>query len=176
MDSQRIGRETPGYRALRNGRWSGTGHAYHLRTRVRDRVGPPLTGPAAARVAACLLSWQDTGRALLLAFAVMPDHLHVLAVLAASGTLQERFGQWKTWCAKEVNKGLERRGPVWQAGFFDHRIRRSEDVSAIGRYIEHNPVRRGLASRAETYRHSSAHPEFAERMLGRPWLAGASPG
>jgi putative transposase len=118
------------------------------------------------------MSWQDIGRALLIAFVVMPDHLHVLAVLLGEQSLEESFGRWKRWCTREINRRIGRQGAIWQPGFFDRRVRREEDVAAIGRYIELNPVRRELVTEAEEFTYSSANPALLARMLGRPWLAG----
>jgi putative transposase len=174
MCTDRVGRETAGYQILRGGRWSAEGCAYHLRTRVRNGCGPPLTGVAAERVVRSLLSWQDRGQVLLVAFVVMPDHVHVLAVLRRGCSLQESFGRWKSWSAREINAGLGRRGSVWQPGFFDHRIRAEEDVGAIGRYIEHNPVRSGLAPVAEAFLFSSASQALSGRMRGRQWLVASN--
>ncbi|MFH1532611.1 MAG: transposase [Pseudomonadota bacterium] len=144
---------------------------YHLRTSLCGASAPPLVGPTAEKVAACLLSWQEVGHALLLAFVVMPDHLHVLAVLLGSRPLEQSFGRWKNWSAREINKDLGRRGPIWQPGFFDRRIRREDDVVAVGGYIEDNPVRKELAPSAEDFLYSSASTRFSPRMLGRQWLA-----
>ena len=165
-----INRETPGYKALRQGRWSLPGCVYHLRSSLYGASSPLLVGTAADQVTACLLSWQEVGHVLLLAFVVMPDHLHVLAALLGAQPMEQSFGRWKSWCAREVNRSLARRGPVWQPGFFDRRVRRGDDVVSIGRYIEQNPVRKELVSSAEAFANSSASPQFSGRMQGRQWL------
>ena len=171
-----IERETPGYQALRVGRWSGTGCVYHLRTSLKRGPAPLLVGAVAEQVTTCLLSWQETRRGLLVAFVVMPDHLHVLAAILGGVNLQQSFGRWKRWCSKEVNRSLGRQGSVWQPGFFDRRIRKEDDIGAVGRYIEHNPVRRSLVDTAEAFPYSSADPAFASRMLGRQWLVSGAVG
>jgi hypothetical protein len=43
------------------------------------------------------------------------------------------------------------RGRVWQDGFFDHAVRRDEDVRTIARYIVSNPLRAGLVSNLGDY-------------------------
>jgi putative transposase len=50
--------------------------------------------------------------------------------------------------------------PVWQRGFSDHRIRDVEDCQIHVRYIEHNPVKRGLVELANQYPWSSASGKF----------------
>lgn len=164
--------ENPGYKALRRGRQSLPGCAYHLRTSLQSASSPALVGASAATVTDCLLSWQESERALLVAFVVMPDHVHVLAVLLGDLTIEQTFGRWKRWCTREVNRCLGRDGSVWQSGFFDYRIRREDDIAAIGRYIEHNPVRREMVSTAEEFPYCSANPRFRVQMRGREWLVG----
>jgi putative transposase len=54
--------------------------------------------------------------------------------------------------------GVERRlqFPVWQRGFSDHRIRDPDDFSNHLRYIDQNPLRKGLVGDPREYRWSSA--------------------
>ena len=172
-DEQRTVRELPGYQALRNGRSSVENAPYHLRTSVADQR-QLLAGAAAELAAKTLIQWQLHCRFLLLAFVVMPEHVHVLGVLLDNVSIGRTFGRWKAWSSGQLRQqlGLEGEGRFWQAGFFDRRIRRNEDVSAMGRYAENNPVRRGLAAKAEQFPHSSANPAHAQWMLGRRWLSG----
>jgi putative transposase len=51
---------------------------------------------------------------------------------------------------------LKSRPPVWQASFTNHRVRDFEDYERHREYIRMNPVRAGLAARAEAYPYSSA--------------------
>lgn len=102
----------------------------------------------------------------LLAFVIMPDHAHILGVLRDGSDLGRAFGRWKAGAAKEANEELRRTGRFWQSGFHDHAVRRSEDLREIASYIEGNPVRKGLVSRAETFELSSASERFRDRVLG----------
>ena len=165
-------RDTPGYKALRQGRMTTAGSAYHLRTSVCARDDVVLDGAVARAVVRSLLDWQDASRFLLIALVVMPDHVHVLGVLLGARTLATTFGRWKGSSSLEINRLIGRSGSLWQPGFYDHRIRKEEDISAIGRYIEHNSVRAGLAPCAERYPFSSALPSLGSKMRGRGWLAG----
>jgi hypothetical protein len=40
---------------------------------------------------------------------------------------------------------------VWQAGFFDHLLRRSESYAAKWEYVRRNPVRAGLVSEPDLW-------------------------
>ncbi len=168
----RYGRDTPGHKALRWGRFSEVNRAYFLTTCTHNLM-PILVGKVAAQIAETLLCWQVRCRFPLLAFVIMPDHVHVLGVLTNSDEpLSKAFGRWKNWAAREANLLLGRRGRFWQAAFYDHAVRRDEDLAAIAAYIEANPVSAGLATEPAEYPYSSANPIYAERLLGWRWLAG----
>ncbi|HKF01031.1 MAG TPA: hypothetical protein VKB49_01910 [Candidatus Sulfotelmatobacter sp.] len=51
---------------------------------------------------------------------------------------------------------LDKRGPVWQPSFTNHRIRDWEDYERHREYIRMNPVRARLALRPEQYPYCSA--------------------
>lgn len=74
----------------------------------------------------------------------MPDHVHVLVSLSDPGDLKNVVSQWKAFTAKSC-------GIRWQTDFFDHRLRSEEQWELKARYIEENPVRKGLVERAEDW-------------------------
>lgn len=87
--------------------------------------------------------------AAVLAYCLMPDHLHLL-IEVRNGDLVKLIGNWKRFTANILRKhGIE--GPVWQRGFFDHALRKDEDLRVVAEYILANPVRSGLVERTEDY-------------------------
>jgi putative DNA methylase len=59
--------------------------------------------------------------------------------------------------ARDANRKLGRAGmPFWQEESFDHWVRNEAQFERIRKYIEQNPVKAGLAGRAEDWRWSSA--------------------
>ncbi|MFQ5723109.1 MAG: transposase [Terriglobia bacterium] len=93
-------------------------------------------------------------------FVPMPEHFHVL-ITPETGVTVERAVQYiKGGSARRIGKELNFRFPVWQRGFSDHRIRDAEDYERHLRYIEMNPVKRGLCSKPEEYPWSSASGQF----------------
>ena len=76
-------------------------------------------------------------------YCFMPEHLHVMIQGQADDSdawqamvdFKQRSGYW-FW----VNCCITR----WQKDFYDHIVRKSEDLGAQVRYILENPVRRGL--------------------------------
>ena len=82
----------------------------------------------------------------------MPDHVHVVGGLI-SGTLADLMQRFKSFTAKEINKALNRKGPVWNRHYHDHAIRKDEVLLEVIRYCLHNPVRAGLVRDFHEYPH-----------------------
>jgi len=94
------------------------------------------------------------------AFAVMPNHIHLLLTVPEGLTL-ERVAQFiKGGFSHQVGKLIGVHGPVWQKSFVDRRVRDSGEAGKYVAYIHQNPVRAGLVNSAEQYRYSSLNPEF----------------
>jgi len=165
----RYGRDTPGQQALRKGRFSEAGRAYFLTFAV-DRRQQLLIGALAQCFVEHLLKWQREMRFALLAFVVMPDHIHLLGILTGQRQLSEVVRILKGRTGRTLNSLLGQSGSFWQSAFYDHAVRREENLEAITRYIQENPVRQGLVVDPSEYPYSSANTVYAEQMLGWQWL------
>ncbi len=83
------------------------------------------------------------------AYCLMRDHLH-LAIASKGENLIILINQWKSYTANLLRKkGLE--GGCWQRSFYDHALRKQEDIQAIVEYIVQNPVRSGLTKEWRDY-------------------------
>jgi len=163
------GRHTPGHRALRKGRFSEAGRAYFLTFAV-DRRQQLLVGSLAQCFVEHLLEWQREMRFALLAFVVMPDHIHLLGILTGQSQLSEVVRLLKGRTGRTLNGLLGQSGSFWQSSFYDHAVRREENLETIASYIQENPVRRGLVVDPSEYPYSSANAVYGEQMLGWQWL------
>ncbi|MEY3873268.1 MAG: hypothetical protein RLZZ296_2263 [Pseudomonadota bacterium] len=141
---------TPHAADLRNGRFSQPGGVYLVTTVTRDRLPVFKCFSSARCVVHTLQTEHAAGRAMTLAFVVMPDHLHWLLTLGSSVSLSQVVRTVKSVVAHHLG------GRVWQQGFHDHAVRAEEDLLAMGRYIVNNPVRSGLVSKAGHYSHWDA--------------------
>ena len=94
---------------------------------------------------------QDNGMLDSMAWVLMPDHLHWLFQLGCVGTLSDVMRRLKGRSAKAINRTLRRSGKIWQRNFYDHAVRKEEDLAAAARYIVENPLRAGLVSSLEDY-------------------------
>jgi len=96
---------------------------------------------------------------------IMANHVHGLLfpLVPPSRLLQSLKGA----TAREANRVLGRTGePFWQRESYDHWVRDEREWTQIAAYIENNPVKAGLVSRAEDYRWSSAQGSRDESRDG----------
>jgi len=90
----------------------------------------------------------------LASFVVMANHVHVL--LLPKVPPSRLLKSLKGCTAREANRLLGRTGePFWQRETYDHWVRDGREWERIKFYIENNPVKAGVVSRAEEYRWSS---------------------
>ncbi|MDQ3618455.1 MAG: transposase [Pseudomonadota bacterium] len=137
---------------LHRGRHSLVGAYYTVTAVARDRQ-PFLTGALPARALSDELRISaDEGATEPIAWVIMPDHIHWLFRLR-QGSLGSCVQRFKSRSARSVNVACNSKGTVWQAGYYDHRLRDEEDLATQARYIIANPVRRGLVQRIEAYPH-----------------------
>jgi putative transposase len=145
-----------GHAALRRGRVSIENQPYHVTTATMDRQ-PLFADFATARTAVRNLNDPVVlGPHRLLAWVLMPDHVHMLLELGSDERLSVAVNRIKTVTARAVNRHLGRTGRVWQRAFHDHALRADEDVAKVGRYIICNPLRAGLVTRLSAYSHWDA--------------------
>jgi putative transposase len=115
----------------------------------------------------------------LLAYCVMPNHVHVLLqpfqIDAAAGQgsqatsdeiadsispLGSTMHSLKSYTANKANELLGRQGPFWQHESYDHWVRDLDELDRIVEYIRANPVRARLCEKAIDWRFSSAYDRF----------------
>jgi putative transposase len=99
-----------------------------------------------------LLDYRGQGKFLLHAFVIMPDHFHSLITPAPEISLEK---------AMQFIKGgfsfrLKSKHDVWMRSFNESQVSTEEKYVSCVRYIEGNPVRRGLVATPEAYKFSSA--------------------
>ena len=95
----------------------------------------------------------------LVAWCVMPNHVHVLIKQKRGFPLAEIVKSWKVFTAREANAILGRTGQFWMREYHDRRIRDEEHMNRAILYTENNPVKAGLCERPEDWAWSSAAPK-----------------
>jgi putative transposase len=91
----------------------------------------------------------------LLAWVIMPNHVHVVF-----DPLRDlpKITRWiKGSTARTANLLLGRTGqPFWQYESYDHCVRTSQELTRVIHYVEHNPVNAGLVKSIDDWPWSSA--------------------
>lgn len=110
-----------------------------------------------------LITASSEGFAVL-AYCLMPDHMHLLVEGTTERSDLQRF----------VKLSKQRTGfhfariagrPLWQAGYFERVLRQDEDAKAIARYILENPVRAGIVKWPTEYRYLGSSVWDVETLL-----------
>jgi len=96
----------------------------------------------------------------LIAWCIMPNHVHVL-IKMMDAPLPDIVKEWKSYTAHAANKILGRSGTFWMPDYFDRYIRDEEHFRTTVDYIFQNPVQAGLVDAPEKWAWSGFIPENA---------------
>jgi REP element-mobilizing transposase RayT len=96
-----------------------------------------------ARLAISAFEHGDGTDYELVAFAVMPNHVHVVFRLI-TGQLHEVIKRWKSFTSHHANAILKRTGTFWQSDYFDVLVRDSEQLERTITYVLNNPAKAGF--------------------------------
>jgi putative transposase len=107
-----------------------------------------------------ILDYRSQGRFLLHAFVIMPDHFHALITPAPDVSLEKAMQFIKGGFSFRLKGKLG----VWMRSFNESQIMCAEKFASCVRYIEENPVRRGLVSTPEGFQFSSAGRDGLDPM------------
>jgi len=103
----------------------------------------------------------------VLAYCLMPDHLHFLA--RGLDTASDLLELLKSFKIKSSRKFARREGRVlWQKSFYEHILRPGESIEPVAWYIWMNPVRKRMVSRPADYTFSGS---FAGMKMPMTWEA-----
>ena len=91
----------------------------------------------------------------ILAYCLMTNHVHIIAVPATEEGLQQVFKPLHMRYAQRINRAQGWKGHLWQGRFFSSSLDDAYLWAAI-RYVERNPVRAKMVRKAENYPWSSA--------------------
>ncbi|NLO06163.1 MAG: hypothetical protein GX131_10090 [candidate division WS1 bacterium] len=113
-------------------------------TLLLDAVRPELVAalPVSADIAGCEL----------IAWCLMPDHLHILLrVQQYGGDILRFLHSYKTWTGRKMRLASL---PRWERSFWDRHARSSDDIANLVSYVLNNPVRVGLCETWQQWPHA----------------------
>jgi putative transposase len=149
-------------------RWSRTDLTFSLTLRIAEKKSKALADPRLAdAVMEEILAAECSGFYRLIAFVVMPDHIHILlnperppSVVARR--IQSGSGRKINWLRGRLGERF------WGERFYSHCIHEREQVVEFVAKIESNPVRAGLVPSAERWFWSSAYVRGAAPPPAEP--------
>jgi REP element-mobilizing transposase RayT len=139
-------RDNQGHRALRKGRVSIANSIYLITTTTFERQKFFADFDAGCAAARCFEDEGLLGDARMLAWVLMPDHVHWLLQLGERDELSVVVNRLKSASARHMNLALGRTGAAWAKAFHDHALRSEDDLESVARYMIANPLRAGLAT------------------------------
>jgi putative transposase len=97
-------------------------------------------------------------------YVLMPDHMHFFVAFQPGTVLVSAWMKSLKNGLSKTLRSMGRRAPHWQDGFFDHVLRSCESYEQKWLYVRSNPVRAGLALRAEDWPYQGEiHPLQLQR-------------
>ena len=124
-----------------------SGVPHHITQRGNRREDVFFNEADRAAYLAWLSEYCAKYKVRVLAYCLMTNHIHVVAVPEADASLERVFRPLHTRYAQRVNRAKHWKGHVWQGRFFSSALDEPYLWAAI-RYVERNPVRVGMVRRA----------------------------
>ena len=104
----------------------------------------------------------------LVAWAILPDHFHVI-VDCENVSVSSYMQSVKQSFAAKYRRQTGIRGRIWQLRFWDHIIRDERDLQHHLNYIHYNPVKHGVSKNPFSYALSSATLYLENGLYERDW-------
>jgi len=116
--------------------------------------------PEIAQIVIDAWKFFDKSRYDLIAYVVMPNHVHVLIKTYEKHSLSQVIHSWKSFTAHEIKKVLRKAGfqseqKIWQVEYWDRFMRDEKHFLQAVNYIIDNPVKAGLCTSPEQWPWSS---------------------
>ncbi|MGB7291225.1 MAG: transposase [Thermodesulfobacteriota bacterium] len=144
------------YRKIELKRFYVTGLLYFITSVVENREPISINENCVQILLRVLSQYAKNYYIEIIAFVVLPDHLHLLiSPKSQNHTISDFMKSVKGKTAIEINRALRRKGRLWQHQFLDHIVRSKEDYRSHIEYIHYNPIKHGLCDKPEDYRWSS---------------------
>ena len=115
-----------------------------------------LADPRIATVIENALLYFDNQRYRLIAWVIMPNHVHTIIEVYEGFSLVKIIHSWKSYSASIANGILGLEGIFWQPEYFDRFMRNADHLENAVNYIHANPIKAGLVENQEDWPFSSA--------------------
>ncbi|MGD9631194.1 MAG: transposase [Pyrinomonadaceae bacterium] len=142
---------------LKNGEITDAGLRQRIETYLDQNYGKRwLSDDRIASLVQNAILHLDGMRYRLIAWVIMPNHVHILIQTLPGYSVSEIMHSLKSYTSHEANKVIGRQGNFWYKEYFDLYIRDGKHFRSVVRYIEENPVKARLCKNPEDWKYSSA--------------------
>jgi putative transposase len=136
------------------------GYPHHITQRGNYRHTVFIEKPDYGRYLDWLEIYARKNSLLFLAYCLMPNHVHYIAIPENDDSLAKTFNACHMRYSQYFNRKKRSYGHLWQGRFYSCVLDEPHLYAAI-RYIENNPVRAKLAKTGEDWDWSSARYHLA---------------
>ena len=150
------------------------GTSYFVTTKTSQNRALFHVVEIAETVTQTLAHYRERGEYLLHEFVLMPDHLHVLITPSPTNSLEKAMQFIKGGSSHRLHQQRGQKVDLWSAGFHEWTVRDAADWKTKAEYIRLNPVKAGLAERAEDWPYSSANDKLTLDPMPAKYLQAAS--
>ena len=125
-------------------------HSYFVTFCTDNRAETLADREVATMVLDCIRRSSNRYEFAVLAYCLMPDHVHLLVYGTSAAADLRRFIKTIKQSSGQMYAARTKQR-LWQEGYHDHVVRPEEDLSAIARYVIDNPVRAGIVESSVDY-------------------------
>jgi putative transposase len=134
----------------------GAGYPHHIVERGNNRERVFANPIDYKKYLSFLSKYSEEREAAVLAYCLMPNHIHLLVRPSGEETLAKMM-QGVTLCySKYFNGENGRTGRLWECRYYSTVVDGDSYLWTVSKYIENNPVRAGIVKKPEDYLYSSA--------------------
>jgi putative transposase len=130
------------------------GFPHHITQRGNRRQQTFFCDEDYQRYVELMAEWCNALEVEILAYCLMPNHVHLIAVPQSADGLGRAIGEAHRRYTRMINFRERWRGHLWQGRFASFVLDEPYLLTAA-RYVELNPVRAGLVGAPSRYRWSS---------------------
>ncbi|TRZ80036.1 transposase [bacterium] len=135
---------------------------YHVISRGNNKIKVFYVGHDYRKYINSMTKNKQKYKFLLLAYALMPNHIHLMILTKKIGDLSHIMNSLSLSYSKWHNRRYGCVGHVWQGRYKGRIIKDDNDLLSCMAYIEMNPVRARLVNNPKAYKWSSCYERFSK--------------
>jgi len=135
------------------------GYPHHITQRGNRKEKTFFNGDDYRAYLRMLSKEKERAGAAVLAYCLMPNHVHIVVVPDRPDSLAKLFKEGHRKYTRRINSRMRWIGHLWQERFHSFPMD-EQHLLGVVRYVELNPVRAGICANATDWPWSSVHAHF----------------